>query len=109
MSQKNNTFYVITYRDPQEEKIVSLKVKTIKDSDLGLSFISISDFLFEESSLVIDPKAEKLRTRFENTKNFHLSIYSIISIEEVGHEHLGLCFERDKSNLFMFPSAPNTK
>lgn len=93
------TYFVITYREPQEGKIVSLKARTVTDSSLGLSFIAISDFVFSTSGFVVNPAEEDLKKRFENVKSLHLSIYSIISIEEVGEEHEGLSFTKDKSNL----------
>ena len=83
-SKKSDSYFVITYRDPREGSIVTLKARTIRDSTLGLSFISISDFIFETDGIVVNPTEEQLRVRFENVRSFHLSIYSIISIEEVG-------------------------
>src|SRR6056297_1902238 len=94
-----NTFYIITYREPKEGKIVTLKARTVTDSSLGLSFIAVSDFVFDTSALVVNPAEEDQKKRFEGVKSFHLSIYSIISIEEVGPEHQGLKFTKDKANL----------
>lgn len=99
-----DTHFVITYREPQEGKIVTLKAKTVTDSSLGLSFISISDFVFSTSGLVVNPHEEDLKKRFENVRSLHLSIYTIISIEEVGEEHEGLSFKKDKSNLVVLSS-----
>ncbi len=93
------TYFIITYREPQEGKIVTLKAKTVTDSSLGLSFIAISDFVFSTGGLVVNPAEEELKKRLENVKSMHLSIYTIISIEEVGAEHEGLSFKKDKSNL----------
>src|SRR5687768_3490450 len=100
-NEKTNTYFVITYRDPKENKIVECKAKTIRDSSLGLSFVSISDFVFtSKNSMVVDPTEEYLQKRLENVKSLHLSIYSIVSIEEVGQQ-IGLKFVKDKSNLVM--------
>jgi hypothetical protein len=40
-------------------------------------------------------------------KTLHLSIYSIISIQEVGMEHKGLYFKKDKSNLVVLSPEHN--
>ena len=105
MKEKEKNFYLITYRDPRDNSIQSLKATTIKDSNLGLSFVSISGFIFDEGgSPLVDPTLEKLRNKFKNTRSLHLSIYSIISIEEVGPDNNGLHFNKDKSNLVVFPS-----
>lgn len=104
MTTEDNSYYILTYHDPQDEEITSLQAKTIGDSNLGMSFICVSDFMLDDiSATVIDPKLEKLRVRFEKTKSLHLSIYNIISIEEIGMEHTGLIFQRDKANLLVIP------
>jgi len=99
------TFYIITFRDPKDGEIVSLKARSVSDSSLGLSFISISDFLFDTHSLVVNPSEENLAKQFESVKTLHLSIYTVISIREVGFEHKGLTFEKDKSNLVVLPTG----
>lgn len=103
-TQDRKSYYVINYRDPQTAENISLKAATVHDSTLGLSFISVSDFIFESEGLVIKPSEEQLRKRLENTKSLHLSIYTILSIEEVGITKLK--FKNDRSNLVAFPSSP---
>lgn len=105
MAKKSNkTYYIITYREPEVGKVVSLKANTVSDSSLGLSFIAISDFIFDTASVVVNPAEEDLKKRFEGVKTLHLSIYTIISIEEVGADHKGLSFQKDKSNLVVLSS-----
>ncbi len=103
MRNKEETYYVITYRKPVEGKIDTLKAKTVRDSSLGLSFVAISDFIFDTDSLVVNPEEERRQQTFKNVKTLHLSIYTIVSIEEVGQDNEGLQFEKDKSNLVVFP------
>lgn len=98
------TFFQIHFRDPTVGEIVTLKARRITDSSLGLSFISISDFLFDTQSLVVKPKEEQLQKRLENVKSLHISIYSIISIEEIGDA--ALKFNHDRSKLLTFPGNP---
>lgn len=105
MPQTKESYFEVTYRDPMEEKPVSLKAGTIEDSSLGLSFIRLSDFFFDTSSLVIQPEEEAMQKRFEKIKSLHLSIYSVVSIAEVGPEQEGLTFERDRSNLVVLPGG----
>ena len=101
-----DTYYLVTYRDPKDGQTVSLKAKKVTDSSLGLSFIALSDFIFESEMLVVNPAEEDLKKRFSSVKTIHLSIYSVLSIEEVGLEQKDLAFEKDKSNLVVFPSTP---
>lgn len=111
--EAEKTYYLVTFRDNEKltkSDTLTLKVKTIHDSTLGLGFISLSNFVFEDTGPIVDPKFETLKKRFENTKSLHLSLYSIISVEEVGEDHPGLKFTKDKSNLLSFvpnPEQPN--
>ena len=99
------TFYIINYRDPTDNKTLELKAKKVTDSTLGLSFIAISDFIFDSSSLVVNPSEEDLKRKLEHVKTLHISIYSILSIEEIGAAHRGLKFKENKSNLIVLNSS----
>lgn len=108
--KKEETFYLISYRDAKDAKVLTLKAKTVMDSSLGLSFVAISDFIFDTKSVVINPEEEDQKRQFEGVKTLHLSIYTIISIEEVGEDHKGLKFKKDKSNLVVLsPELPQPK
>ncbi len=107
MAKKDeSTYYLIHYRDPRDGEHASIKAKKIKDSSLGLSFIAISEFVFEESTVLVNPDEEAKKLAFENVKTFHLSIYSILSISELGEHKKGLQFKQDKSNLLVLSSDP---
>ena len=102
-SKKKDTCFIITYRDPVSEKQLSIKAGTVADSTLGLSFIAVSDFIFEQNPLVVNPQEEDIKRRFEDVKTLHLSMYTVLSIEEIGAQHKGLQFKKDKSNLLVLP------
>lgn len=104
-NRSKDTYYIITYRDLKDGQIASLKANKVTDSSLGLSFIAISDFIFETNSLVVNPVEEDQKKRFASVKTIHISIYSILSIEEMGSEHKGLRFKKDKSNLIVLPNS----
>jgi hypothetical protein len=106
-TKKPKTFFRISYRDPVEGKIVELKAGRVEDSNLGLGFIEISDFVFDHNTVVADLAQENLRRRLEDVKSVHLSVYTILSIEEVGTKNRGLNFKNDKSNLVVLPNAQN--
>lgn len=104
-----NTHYLIHYRDPRDGKHQSVKARSIKDSSLGLSFISISDFVFSKNSILVNPEEEAQKIELENVKTLHLSIYSIQSIAEIGEHKKDLSFKNDKSNLFVLSSDPSER
>lgn len=94
-------YFLIHYRDPKDGRGVSIKAKKIQDSTLGLSFVAISDFVFTTNSILVNPDEEARKIEFENVKTLHLSIYSILSITEIGDQAKSLSFKNDKSNLFV--------
>lgn len=107
MSKKaDKTYYLVNYRDPRDGGHQSLKAKKIKDSSLGLSFVSISDFVFDENSILVNPEEEAKKLELENVKTLHLSIYSILSISEIGAHKKDLSFKNDKSNLLVLTNEP---
>ncbi len=103
LSNTPKNLFLIHYRDPKDNEIVSLKAQQIYDSPLGLSFVCISGFVFEPNSLVVKPAEEYLQKRLKNVKSLHLSIYSIVSVEEIGQDSPDLTFNKDKSNLVVLP------
>ncbi len=99
MAKKEDSCFIVTYRDSKEEKVLQVKARSIRDSSLGLGFVAISDFVFVTDTLVLNPAEEQLKNRFKDVRTLHVSVYSILSVEEVGPGHQGLKFEKDKSNL----------
>ncbi len=101
------TYYLVHYRDPRNGSHLSIKAKKIGDSSLGLSFVALSNFVFETSSILVNPDEEARKLEFENVKTYHLSIYSILSISEIGEHKGSLKFEKDKSNLLILNNEPS--
>jgi len=102
-----DSHYAISFRDPEEGEIVTLKARKVEDSELGLGFICISEFLFETRGSVVNPKEEDLARRFENVRRLHLNLYRILAIEERGAERLEL--EADRSRLVLLHPADDNK
>lgn len=104
------SYFLIHYRDPKDGQIVALKAQRIQDSSLGLGFVRVADFFFETEGMVVQPTEVQLQKRFENVASLHLSIYSIVSVEEIGLKAKPLKFKRAKSNVIAFPGdTPSPK
>ena len=89
MEQKS--IFVVTYRNPEKrEENATVRVRSVEDSVLGPAFIALSDFVFARKSALLNPQDEYAKKRFQQTKTLHISIYNVISIEEIGEEHPGL-------------------
>lgn len=102
VKKKEDLYYIVSYRDPKDSKVKTISARHVEDSSLGLSFVALSDFIFKES-LIIDPSEEDLKERFQDTRRLHLSIYTILAIEEKGRSNRGLHFKKNKSNLLVLP------
>lgn len=105
MAGKSETHFLVTYRDPKDGQILTLRAGKIHDSTLGLAFVAISDFLFDKTSLIVTPEQEALEKRLADVKTLHLSIHAVLSVAEIGAKHKGLKFKKNKSNLVVFPSS----
>ena len=101
----DDTCYRITYRDLAEGTVRTLRARAISDSGLGLSFICISEFVFEQYSRLVNPKDEALAEQFKDVKSLHLSMHTIVCIEELGHQNKGLQLEHDRSRLLVYPGG----
>jgi hypothetical protein len=105
MTRKPRTYFVVSWRDPsQDNKVRSLKARRIEDSDLGPTFVCLSDFVFDTGGLVIDPEEEDMKSRFADTKRLHLSIYNVLSIEERGRRNPGLQLDQERDSVVFLPS-----
>ena len=110
MARKIRTYYVVTWRDPAKEgKVRSMKAKRIENSDLGPTFVCLSDFVFDTGGLIIDPEEEDLKSRFTDTKRLHLSIYNVLSVEERGRRHKGLQLDQDRAGVVFLPSGKSSE
>lgn len=87
----DSSIFVVTYRNPEKpNETIEVRVRNVEDSALGPAFISLSDFVFGTSTGLINPRDEYAKKRFVKTKTLHLSIYNVVTIEEVGDENPGL-------------------
>ena len=107
MAKREETHFVVTYKEPKEGKVVSIKARTIRDSSLGPAFVEISDFVFDDNPLIVDVTAENFKDHFINVKKLHLGIYHIVSIEEVGKHNKGLSLKKEKSNVVVLENPKN--
>jgi hypothetical protein len=95
-----STYYAVTFRDPVDNKPVTIKARKVSDSELGFGFVTLSDFFFEVTwQVVVKPAEEQMAKRYENVKRLHLNLYAILAIEERGDDGQGLGLGTDRSKL----------
>ena len=103
MSHNDETYFVITYKDVQKDEFISLRARNISDSSLGPAFIQISDFVFNESTLIVNPNEEDLKSRLKKTRSLHIALFHVVSVEEIGSDNDGLHLE-GKANVVVLPT-----
>ena len=87
----DSSIYIVTYRNPEKPaENIEVRVRNVEDSALGPAFVSLSDFVFGTSTGLINPRDEYAKKNFSKTKTLHLSIYNVVTIEEVGDDNPGL-------------------
>ena len=55
-----------------------VRARNVRDSELGIGFVVLSDFVFDTGGLLVDPNADALRRKLERVRRLHLSLYSIL-------------------------------
>ncbi|WGZ96400.1 MAG: DUF1820 family protein [Candidatus Thiothrix putei] len=68
-----------------QDKIYEIFARQVYESDL-YGFVVVEEIVFgTQSTLVIDPGEERLKTEFEAVKRSFIPIHSVIRIDEVEH------------------------
>lgn len=68
-----------------QDKVYEIFAKQVYESDL-YGFVVVEELVFgTQSTLVIDPGEERLKTEFEAVKRSFIPIHSVIRIDEVEH------------------------
>ena len=105
----SQTFKITFFNNNSVYEIYS---KEVYQSDM-YGFIVIENIVFgENTSVVVDPTEEKLKTEFKNVKRFFVPVHNIIRIDEVEKEGSAKITSAD-ANIKNFPTGnftipPNT-
>jgi len=97
----SKTFKIIYFNNSLVYEIYSKKVY---QSDM-YGFIAIEDLVFgKNTSVVVDPSEEKLKTEFANVKRIFVPAHNIVRIDEVDKEGVAKITTSD-GNVKQFPSG----
>jgi hypothetical protein len=100
----SQTYKIIYYNNTSVYEIYS---KEVYQSDM-YGFIVVEDLVFgKNTSLVVDPSEEKLKTEFTNVKRFFIPSHNVIRIDEVDKEGVAKITSTD-GNVKQFPSGSFT-
>ncbi len=89
-------------------KNYQLYVRELKQSAL-FGFLEIGDFVFDsQSTLLVDPSAEKLKTEFLGVTNSYIPLHAVIRIDAVTERGSARISELG-DNVMTFPYFPGGK
>ena len=92
-----------------QDKVYEMFAKQVYESDL-YGFIVVEEIVFgTQSTLVIDPGEEKLKTEFDAVKRTFIPIHSIIRIDEVEKTGVSKILALDAGNVSHFPRPVGNK
>ena len=92
-----------------QDKVYEMFAKQVYESDL-YGFIVVEEIVFgTQSTLVIDPGEEKLKTEFDAVKRTFIPIHSIIRIVEVEKTGVSKILALDAGNVSHFPRPVGNK
>ena len=86
-----------------EDKVFEIYAREVYQGDL-YGFVVIEDLVFDtNTTIVVDPGEEKLKSEFEGVTQTIIPMHSIIRIDEVEKRGTAKVIER-KGNVATFPS-----
>ncbi|AKQ33642.1 DUF1820 family protein [Candidatus Coxiella mudrowiae] len=105
MEEKQRIYKVIF---SQDEKVYEIYARYISEESL-MGFIEMEELVFNDnSSVVVDPSEEKLKTEFQGVKRTYIPMHMILRIDEM--EKQGSAKIKSpamKGNVHNFPGAFN--
>ena len=106
--EKNQRIYRVIFS--QDEKVYEIYARYISEESL-MGFIEMEELIFNDnSSVVVDPSEEKLKTEFQEVKRTYIPMHMILRIDEM--EKRGSSKIKSptaKGNVHHFPGVFNKK
>ena len=102
----DNILYKIIFHS--QGKIYEVYAKSVLEGGI-FGFIEIEKLVFgENSSIVVDPSEENLKSEFKNVVRSYIPMHSIIRIDEVSKQGAAKITETDgkATNVMPFPVYP---
>lgn len=81
MIEKNDKYYKVQFYDSKKEIMTFFAKKLNPSSFLGL--IEVSEILFMDSEIIINPDDEKVRKEFNGVSKTFLPLNTIVRIDEI--------------------------
>jgi len=90
-----------------QSKVYEIYARAVYQSDM-IGFIEVEEFIFgENTTVVIDPSEDRLKTEFADVKRSYIPMHSIIRIDEVEKRGTAkiLAFDGKAEDIYRFPGV----
>lgn len=100
--QVRDTMYKVVFLN--HDKVYELYANAVYQSEM-YGFVEVEDFVFsDESKVIVDPGAEKLRSEFSGVQRTYIPMHHVLRIDEVEQEGTGKIREASSDEkVAMFP------
>jgi len=86
-------------------KVYEIYAREISEGGL-FGFLELEDIVFgENTTVVVDPSEEKLKSEFEGVERSYIPLHNIIRIDEVEKRGVSKISKADGGNVTPFPST----
>lgn len=103
---EQRVIYKITFLG--HDTIYEIYAKHVGESSM-YGFLEVEELLFgENTSLVVDPSEEKLKTEFQGVKRTYIPMHTVLRIDEMSKEGVSKLRDvtsKDKSSVTQFPTS----
>ncbi|MDH4247496.1 MAG: DUF1820 family protein [Deltaproteobacteria bacterium] len=83
---KEKTYFKVTFTS--EDEVYQVCARKVDNSDV-MGLVELSEFIFPEGGLVINPGEERLRKEFEGIKRTWVPYHAILRIDEISDKRAG--------------------
>ena len=102
MTDEENTIYRVIFH--QDGQIFEVYSRYISEESL-VGFLEVDEIILNESrsTVLIDPKEEKIRNEFKGVQRSYIPVHLVIRIDEVLKEGVASVKDANKTNVSQFP------
>lgn len=85
-------------------ELFEVYVRKIYPSDM-FGFITLEEFDFNDSGLVVDPSEERLKSEFENVERCYIPMHNIVRVDEVRKKGVAKITEIEADKVVKLPRS----
>lgn len=102
MNAKTESLFKVIFTS--QGKVYEIYAREISEGGL-FGFLEVEEMVFgENTSLVVDPSEEKLKTEFSGVLRSYIPLHNVIRIDEVEKRGVSKISKADGDNVTRFPS-----